>query len=665
MIVSMQRVRVMGPLERLAEVLAALQDAGTLHPSPGAPVAGLRPVELDRRQSRRVRQLRSILDDVEACLEKLEADRTAGRSNSAEVKGAGREAVPGDDDRALVRWARLARRLRRRLEAVEARRRDLAAEAERLEVFRRLAEVLPDDLRERLAETLAEGRLRGDLLLLKGGERTLGGLEDALRRDLGDDFELVPLPVDDRLAVLLLTPRGAAERLEALVNSAGTEELVLPADYSDTPLFEALPAIERRGRELAELRRELDDEVRDLARRHGDDLERARARVRDRLALLDVLALARRTERAFVLAGWVPAPEVEPLRRHLHERCGDDVAVSRVDGDHVPAGGPAPLADTGDDAPVELSNPPIFRPFEALVRPFSLPRYGSLDPTPFVAVFLPMFFGLILGDVGYGLALAVLGLVAIRLAERESIWRSVGQIALACALFAILFGLLFGELFGDLGQRMGWLHPILFDREEAVVPFLALAVSLGFVHLFLGLVLGVFGAWKGERRHALGRGLTALMLVLVAVALLAIFRVIPRELLTPAAVLLLASFPVLVVLEGLAAPIEMLSTLGRVLSYARIMAIGTASVMLAVVANRLVGAFGSVIVGVLFALLFHLVNFALGLFSPTIHALRLHYVEFFGTFYDPGGARYRPFAHWRARPAGPPHPPERPGGTTS
>jgi V/A-type H+-transporting ATPase subunit I len=55
-------------------------------------------------------------------------------------------------------------------------------------------------------------------------------------------------------------------------------------------------------------------------------------------------------------------------------------------------------------------------------------------------------------------------------------------------------------------------------------------------------------------------------------------------------------------------------------------------------------------VGALFGLLFHLVNFGLGLFSPTIHALRLHYVEFFGTFYSPGGTRYQPLTH--SAPAG-------------
>ncbi|MBW2224246.1 MAG: hypothetical protein JRF54_08520, partial [Deltaproteobacteria bacterium] len=101
--------------------------------------------------------------------------------------------------------------------------------------------------------------------------------------------------------------------------------------------------------------------------------------------------------------------------------------------------------------------------------------------------------------------------------------------------------------------------------------------------------------------------------------------------------------------EGVLAPIELVSTLGNVLSYARIMAVGTASVMMAVVANRMTGAFGGVVVGTLFALLFHLINFVLGVFSPTIHMLRLHYVEFFGKFYSPGGSQYRPFRHWSAQ----------------
>jgi V/A-type H+-transporting ATPase subunit I len=304
---------------------------------------------------------------------------------------------------------------------------------------------------------------------------------------------------------------------------------------------------------------------------------------------------------------------------------------------------------TADAAPVSLHNPPLFRPFEVLTRMLPLPKYGTIDPTPFVAIFFPAFFGLILGDVGYGLMLAGLAAVLRLKSEPGTTMRSVSTVALACSSSAIAFGVLFGELFGSLGHVIG-LRPI-FNREQATIPFLSLAVALGVVHIVLGLVLAGVTAWRrGHRREAVGRGIALGMLVLTVLSLLAALEVLPEMLFTPFMIAILVAFTVLIALEGVVAVIELVSTVGHILSYARIMALGTASLMMAIVANEMVGALGSVLVGVVFALLFHLVNFAIGLFSPTIHALRLHYVEFFGHFFSPGGGEYRPLAHWHPSP---------------
>jgi len=296
---------------------------------------------------------------------------------------------------------------------------------------------------------------------------------------------------------------------------------------------------------------------------------------------------------------------------------------------------------------VALSNPPLFRPFEVITRTLPLPRYGTIDPTPFVAVFFPMFFGLMLGDVGLGAMLAGLAVILRLRSKPGTTLRSISAVAGACAAFSIVFGFVFGELFGDLGTR--WLHmrPLGFDRQNAILPFLALTIALGVVHVVLGLVLAVVNAWRqGHRREALGRGVAALMVALTVLSILAALRLLPAALFTPLVVAVLVAFPILILLEGVIAVVELVSNFGQILSYARIMALGTASLMLAVVANRMVGAMGSVLVGVLFALLFHAVNFAIGLFSPTVHALRLHYVEFFGRFFSPGGTAYQPLTHW-------------------
>jgi V/A-type H+-transporting ATPase subunit I len=258
-----------------------------------------------------------------------------------------------------------------------------------------------------------------------------------------------------------------------------------------------------------------------------------------------------------------------------------------------------------------------------------------------------MFFGLILGDVGYGLMLATGALAVHYRSKPGTTKRAVARIAGACALFSIAFGIGFGEFFGDLGRRWFGLRPLLFDRGEEVISFLMLALAIGVVHMVLGLVLGaISSARTAHPRAAIGRGLSALMVVVVLIAILAALKALPRAFLTPAVVVVLVTFPIIVILEGIVAPIELFSNFGHILSYARIMALGTSSVMLAIVANQMVGAMGSVVVGALFALLFHLVNFGLSLFTPTIHALRLHYVEFFGTFYSPGGVRYHPLGHW-------------------
>jgi V/A-type H+-transporting ATPase subunit I len=267
-----------------------------------------------------------------------------------------------------------------------------------------------------------------------------------------------------------------------------------------------------------------------------------------------------------------------------------------------------------------------------------------------------MFFGLVLGDVGYGLVLAALALVLRHRSAEGSVWRSVAEIAGACAAFTVIFGFLYGELFGDAGARLFGMRAVLMQREEALLPFLGLAVAIGVVHILLGLVLNVVAKLRQGGRAAIGPGVTLVMVVLVVLAILAGVGVLPNAFFTPAVLLVFVLFPILVVVEGILGPTELVSTIGHILSYARVMAVGTASVMMAVAANRMIGAMGSVVVGSLFALIFHLVNFALGVFSPTVHALRLHFVEFFGTFYSPGGTRYEPFGHWAPPSGSPPDP---------
>ncbi len=621
MIIPMARIRLLGPRGELGAVLAALQDLGVVQLDAPKRDPRVRQVTLSPERAHERAHLERLLDDLEAITTEFGLPFSP---NSHETH----EPLP------WAAWIRLAARLRRRLATLRAQ--DVALTDERALIAKYEGFFAAFEALLRAEPAIRDARAYHVILRARDAD-ALPRLRAALTEALGDAFALLQhrLP-DGEIAVLLLVAAAVAPKVESMLAQAGVHEMPVPAEYGGASLAEAMPAMRARREVIPKQLAAIVAERGRLAETHGAELSRARRAAHDRLLTLQGETAAGETERAFVLEGWVPDAAIARVRRRLAECCAPTVVVEEIGRE----------AWEGREAPVVLSNPRLFRPFETITRMLPLPRYGTIDPTPFVAVFFPMFFGLMLGDIGYGLLLGVLALLLMRHAAPDALRRSLGKIAGACAIFAVLFGIAFGEFFGDLGRRFG-LHPLLFDREARIVPFLGLAVAIGLVHIVLGLVLGAIAAARGHPRQAVGRGLAALMVVLIAAALLAVMEVLPHALFSPLVIALLVAFPILVVVEGVIGPIELLSTLGNVLSYARIMALGTASVMMAVVANRLVGTLGSVAVGVVFALIFHLVNFGLGIFSPTIHALRLHYVEFFGKFYSPGGTEYRPFGHWR------------------
>jgi len=620
-IVSMRKVRILGPRARLTSVIGALQDGAIVHlcePSLETPITGLR---LTAQHIRHVAHVEAALDDVEEAVARLACESAAGTNAELAVED-------------LAREVRLARRARRAAVALTGERRRLEEERTRLKHLDRAVEAF-----ERMGiGAIGRATRTFFLVLSQGVGEGAARLELALSEAIGTAFTLQtePLPGSE-LAVALTVSLADADRVEALLPETGVQELELPEIFEGAELVSGFRALRERVAEIDEELVRLDSRRRRLGEWLWPGLRRARCALNDWLAASDVLKLAAATPHFFVLEGWLPESEREALGRLLADREGERIVIEDIAREDWSA----------RDVPVAIRNPRIFRPFEVITQRLPLPRYGTMDPTPFVAVFFPMFFGLILGDLGYGFMLGLLALVGRLRSSEEGLLRSLSEIAATCAVFSMTFGFVFGELFGDLGHRLFGMQALVFSREDAFIPFLALSVAIGFVHVVLGLVLGALTSMRSDPRESVGRGLAAVMLVLTAMMLLAAVNVLPEKFFTPVAVALLLAFPVLVAVEGVIGAVEFVSRLGNILSYARIMALGTASVMLAMVANEMVGTLGGAVVGVVFATLFHLVNFGLGVFSPTVHALRLHFVEFFGTFYSPGGQVYRPFRHWR------------------
>ncbi|MFW2389718.1 MAG: V-type ATP synthase subunit I [Polyangiales bacterium] len=617
----MSRIRMLGPREQLQSCLGCVQDIGLLQLVEPAETESLIPLGLTPDQETHVRSVRKVVEDVDAAIELL---------------GEPPRAVRSAEEFSLPQAALIAGRSRRDLEALAEQRRELDEERALLVKFRPFFATF-----RKIGESELElDGIRVFYLVLRGdAEQELRRVRIALRQEIGDGFELLRQPSDsDESALLLAVPSASAEKAERLLSEAGVQALSLPEQFEEASVSATIQRMQARLEALPTEIEAVEREQDTIARDRGRDLAKIQAGVRDHLATVEAMEKAVVTPRAFVLEGWVPSVAQPDLERQLGLSCTSKIEIETVGSEEW----------SGDTVPVVLKNPRLFRPFEAITTMMPLPKYGTVDPTPFVAIFFPMFFGIVLGDIGYGTMLGLVSLVLRFRSQADSKLRSVSEIGLACALFTIVFGFLYGELFGDLGHRIG-LHPIILNREEAFFPYLGFAIALGIVHIVVGLLVGAVKMFRGDKRRAIGKGMAALMVVLIALALMAASGMLPERFFTPLVITTLVALPILIIGEGVLAPVEFVSTLGNVLSYARIMAVGTASVMMAVVANRMVGAFGGVAVGIVFALVFHLINFVLGVFSPTIHMLRLHYVEFFGKFYSPGGSQYRPFRHWSPR----------------
>jgi V/A-type H+-transporting ATPase subunit I len=341
----------------------------------------------------------------------------------------------------------------------------------------------------------------------------------------------------------------------------------------------------------------------------------------------------------FSLEGWIPERDLARTAEALKKDFGDTVIVrSRP---------PDPSKDGA--VPTALQNSPVFKPFELFLKLLRVPHYNAYDPSPLIGIFFPFFAGCMVGDIGYALIVLALGGYLRR--KRSEVLRDVGVILLFIAFWSAAWGAMFGEFFGDMGHRLLSMKPLWVDRAHAVLPVMAFSIALGGAHVLLGLLIGMVQGLRRRNRHLWMERAGTLLFILSLVSALALLRAeLPPSFFSVPVALLVFSLVFLVRGGGVGGVIESLGTVGNIISYVRIAAIGLSSAILAMVAGTFVDIFGVSVLGLFMAFAIHLLNFVLAIGGSSLHAARLHYVEFMGKFYEDGTLEYKPFG--RRRPAG-------------
>jgi len=500
--------------------------------------------------------------------------------------------------------------------------------------------------------------------------------------------EIIREGVRESFAVVAILKKDK-EEVERTLRTVDFEAWERPVDVP-AKIKEAIEEVEARIKKLKGEIKEREGKIEEIRRARFNDLlvirelvqiEENRAKVRDMLG---------KSARIRVIEGWAPRDEikkvVEGIREETEGCCVVEVKEPKRDDVRVPS---------------LLKNPGILKPFSSIVKIFGHPQYKDVDPTIITAIIFPIFFGFMFPDMGHGLILLLLGMGLIYACKGLSKEiREMGIIVVLCGICSVIAGALFGEFFGfsefayhlveeSTGAHIPhwlifkplWLEPILEPKFIFVLTML-----IGAMHMGLGLILSVVNNFSN--RNTL-RGIHDIIKIwclfgaLYVLLLLFGFyftefaegniQLVVRNATIFIALPIISLFIFCVVTE-LRGKGEIGSSLGEkkslgdyifisfygvidalldnffrflanIVSYGRLLALALCHAALMQVFILLAFMFLkiNIVIGAIVFLVGTTIVIILEAVIAGIHALRLHFYEWFTKFYDGGGIEFTPF----------------------
>ena len=325
-----------------------------------------------------------------------------------------------------------------------------------------------------------------------------------------------------------------------------------------------------------------------------------------------------------------------------------------------------------DYPPTHIKIPKWAGSFKTLLELFATPKYNEINPTIIMGIFFILFFGIMLGDAGYGLIILILSLFFYyKFSKIKTMFKDLSFMGIWIGLVTTIVGILTNSFFGDFIQRFIFqdmtkmlysfdIFGIHFPVEPIRDPLsiLIVALSFGLIHLNVGILLALYQSYKNKKyKEFFTKHFTWILLQiggggLIGELLLHIWELNVIQFYL-SSIMVITGLLLILIDSGPLGLFDITGYIGDWLSYARLLALGLGTTGMALAFNVVAEIVPNMIpyIGIVFVpiilIITHTANLGIQALGAAVHSLRLQYVEFFNRFYEGGGEEFKPFSSKR------------------
>jgi len=463
--------------------------------------------------------------------------------------------------------------------------------------------------------------------------------------------------------IVAVSIMGSKKEMDTFLHKTHFTDFDLTSFQEDRTPSQYQLVLTAEEKKLLDKKDELEARLRELGEQYEEQLEVLFEELEVEHDRDDVVKSFGRTKDVSVVSGWVPVRSVNDLRTVVSK-----YKTSTYLEDPDPE---------DESIPIKLYNNKFIKPFETMTGLFGLPKYNEMDPTTIMAIGFTFYFGVMLGDAGYGLIMLIACLfMYFSLGRVSPFARTAGYIGICLSTVTILAGLYFGSFFGDLiprylrGNELLGLYPTIpytgapYDALRSPMGLLLFSLAAGVITINIAILLGAITNIRNKQyKNVISVQLPWIFLqpgagLLVMDKVFGLFALPTWGTVVCAIAFFLGIGLLFIKAKGMFM-FDLTGYLGDWLSFTRLMALGLGTTGIALVINVLVslimgaGASNIVltiimsIVGIILLIALHSFNLALQALGAGIHSMRLQFVETFGRFIEGGGEEFTPFTPTR------------------